>query len=60
MSETTQRAQILAALSARGWNLDEIPLSNETVAVLKSYRHLKGPLVFCTSEGRILKYTSPG
>jgi hypothetical protein len=23
MSETTQRAQILAALSARGWNLDE-------------------------------------
>lgn len=35
----------------------EIPLSNETVAALKSYRHLKGPLVFCTSEGRMLKYT---
>jgi integrase len=35
----------------------EIPLSNETIAALKSYRHLKGPLVFCTSEGRMLKYT---
>lgn len=35
----------------------EIPLSNETIAALKSYRHLKGPLVFCTSEGKMLKYT---
>lgn len=35
----------------------EIPLSNEAVSALKSYRHLKGPLVFCTSEGRMLKYT---
>lgn len=35
----------------------EIPLSNETIAALKSYRHLKGPLVFSTSEGRMLKYT---
>lgn len=35
----------------------EIPLSNDAIAALKSYRHLKGPLVFCTIDGRMLKYT---
>jgi integrase len=35
----------------------EIALSNDTVAALKAHRHLRGPLVFCTMEGRMLKYT---
>jgi integrase len=35
----------------------EIALSNETVAALKAHRHLRGPLVFCTMDGGMLKYT---
>ena len=35
----------------------EIPLSTETVAALKSHRHLRGPLVFCSMDGEMLKYT---
>jgi integrase len=35
----------------------EIALSNETIGVLKSHRHLRGPLVFCTMDGAMLKYT---
>lgn len=35
----------------------EIALSNDTVAALKAHRHLRGPLVFCTMDGRMLKYT---
>jgi integrase len=35
----------------------EIALSNDTIAALKSYRHLRGPLVFCTMDGAMLKYT---
>jgi integrase len=35
----------------------EIALSNDTIAALKSHRHLCGPLVFCTMDGRMLKYT---
>jgi len=35
----------------------EIALSNETISALKSYRHLRGPLVFCTMDGVMLKYT---
>jgi integrase len=35
----------------------EIALSNEAVAALKAHRHLRGPLVFCTMDGAMLKYT---
>jgi len=35
----------------------EIALSNDTVAALKAHRHLRGPLVFCAMDGRMLKYT---
>ena len=35
----------------------EIALSNDTVAALKAHRHLRGPLVFCTMDGGMLKYT---
>jgi integrase len=35
----------------------EIPLSAEIVAALKSHRHLRGPLVFCTMNGEMLKYS---
>jgi integrase len=35
----------------------EIALSNEAVAALKAHRHLRGPLVFCTMDGHMLKYT---
>ena len=33
----------------------EIPLSVEAVAALKAHRHLRGPWVFCTMEGKPLK-----
>lgn len=32
----------------------EVPLSPETVARLKSHRHLRGPLVFCDAAGHML------
>jgi integrase len=35
----------------------EIALSNDTVSALKAHRHLRGPLVFCTMDGGMLKYT---
>ena len=35
----------------------EIALSNEAVAALKGHRHLRGPLVFCTMDSHMLKYT---
>jgi integrase len=35
----------------------EIALSNETISALKSHRHLRGPLVFCTIDGTMIKYT---
>ncbi len=35
----------------------EIALSNDTRAALKSHRHLRGPFVFCTMDGVMLKYT---
>jgi integrase len=35
----------------------EIALSNDTIAALKAHRHLRGPLVFCRMDGRMLKYT---
>jgi integrase len=33
----------------------EVPLSAATVAMLKSHRHLRGPLVFCDDMGGFLK-----
>ena len=32
----------------------EVPLSKDTVQLLKSYRHLKGELVFCEAGGEVL------
>jgi integrase len=32
----------------------EIPLSDEARAALKAHRHLRGPLVFCGDDGRML------
>lgn len=32
-----------------------IPMSDELLAGLKAYRHLKGPYVFCSPAGRLLK-----
>jgi integrase len=31
----------------------EVPLGDEVLAALKAERHLRGPLVFCTAEGRM-------
>lgn len=33
----------------------DIPLGNEVLSALKAHRHLRGPLVFCTDGGRMLK-----
>ena len=33
----------------------EVPLGDEVLAALKAERHLRGPLVFCTAEGRMFK-----
>lgn len=33
----------------------DIPFGNEVLAALKAHRHLRGPLVFCTDSGRMLK-----
>jgi integrase len=33
----------------------EIPLGDEVKAALKAHRHLRGPLVFCELDGRMLK-----
>ncbi len=32
----------------------EIPLGDEVTAALKAHRHLRGPLVFCDLDGRVL------
>lgn len=32
----------------------EIPLNRRALAVLKGHRHLRGPLVFCAEDGRML------
>jgi len=32
----------------------EVPLSNEARASLKSHRHLRGPMVFCDLDGKVL------
>ena len=32
----------------------EIPLNDTVIAVLKQFKHLRGPLVFCTDDGRML------
>jgi len=33
----------------------EIPLGNEVKAALKAHRHLRGPLVFCDVDGKMLR-----
>jgi len=33
----------------------EVPLGDEVLSSLKAERHLRGPLVFCTADGRMLK-----
>lgn len=33
----------------------EVPLGDEAKAALKAERHLRGPLVFCTRDGRMLR-----
>ena len=33
----------------------EIPLSREALAALKAHRHLRGSLVFCNADGKLLK-----
>jgi integrase len=33
----------------------DIPLSDDAVAALKAQRHLRGPLVFCADDGRMLR-----
>ena len=42
--------------SPKGGKRREIPLSAQTVAMLKSYWHLKGPYVFCDAKGQ--RYTA--
>lgn len=37
----------------------EVPLSKETIAVLQSHRHLRGPYVFCYDNGDALTHDSP-
>src|SRR5215472_14600564 len=34
----------------------EVPLSDETVRILKAHRHLRGELVFCDERGESLAY----
>ena len=34
-----------------------MPLSDEAVATLKAHRHLKGPYVFCETDGRRLTHS---
>ncbi len=38
----------------KGGRSRDIPLSETAVRALKDHRHLKGPLVFCTSDGAML------
>jgi integrase len=33
----------------------EVPLGDEVLVALKAERHLRGPLVFCTAEGRMFR-----
>jgi integrase len=33
----------------------EVPLGDEVLSALKAERHLRGPLVFCTADGRMFK-----
>jgi site-specific recombinase XerD len=39
----------------KGGRSREVALSPEAVRALKAHRHLRGELVFCTSDGRMLK-----
>ena len=43
--------------SPKGGKRREIPLSAQTVAMLRSYRHLKGPYVFCDVAGQRLTHS---
>jgi len=38
----------------KGGRSREVPLSRDALAVLKAHRHLRGPYVFCTEEGKRL------
>lgn len=38
----------------KGGRSREVPLNNTAVAVLKAHKHLRGPLVFCSEDGRML------
>jgi integrase len=41
----------------KGGRNRKVPLSDEAVAVLKAHRHLKGPYVFCETDGRRLTHS---
>jgi len=40
--------------TTKGWRAREIDLSPDTVVALKAHRHLRGELVFCSSDGSML------
>lgn len=42
--------------SPKGGRNREVPLSDEALAALKAYRHLKGPYVFCDAAGQRLTH----
>lgn len=46
------RGVVTVPKSGRG---REVPLGDEVLAALKGERHLRGPLVFCTVDGRMLR-----
>ncbi|MFL5274388.1 MAG: tyrosine-type recombinase/integrase, partial [Anaeromyxobacteraceae bacterium] len=41
----------------KGGRNRKVPLSEEAVAALKAHRHLKGPYVFCETDGRRLTHS---
>jgi integrase len=41
----------------KGGRNRKVPLSDEAVAALKAHRHLKGPYVFCETDGRRLTHS---
>jgi integrase len=41
----------------KGGRNRKVPLSDDAVAVLKAHRHLKGPYVFCETDGRRLTHS---
>ncbi len=43
--------------SPKGGKNRKVPLSDEAVAILKGQRHLKGPYVFCETDGRRLTHS---